>query len=134
MPEAGVGFFGTFILALVIGVLLATAGQLMLAMIVFGVAIISVLSMLFTPSPAAKARRAASEASPEEDEEGEVEDEGQEEATPSDLKVDTAAAPTTARRAVPAPPPEPPPMVDVVATTKDEDEANAGDEEDVWVE
>jgi hypothetical protein len=132
MPEAGVGFFGTFLLALIIGFLLVMAGQHMLAIIVFGVAIVSILATLLTPSPAAKERRAAREAPQmEEVEEGE----GAEEEARPDLEVDEAPAPTSGRREAPAPPPEPPPMEDVVVDLGGEDDAPAGEEDDdVWVD
>jgi hypothetical protein len=115
MPEAGVTFFGSFVLAMIIGFLLALAGQLILAMIVFLVAIISIISMLFTPSPATKARRGTLVAPTAEG--GEVDEEDEEEAQEDsrpDLVVDDVPAPTTTRRSIPTPPPEPPPMEDLV--------------------
>lgn len=139
VPEAGVGFFGTFLLAMAIGFLLATSGQLTLAMIVFLVAIVSVLSMLLTPSPTAKARRAVREAPPDESEEGEEEGEADDTTRP-DLRVDEEPAPTSRRRDVPAPPPEPPPLEDIVVEmgneegTLAEQKAPAGEDDDVWVE
>lgn len=128
LPEAGVGFFGTFVLAMVIGLLLASAGQLTMAAIVFLVAAISIVSMLLTPSPAAKARRAARE-SPH-DYKGEVEDEVEEKGDEEgrlDLFVDDAPALTRAR-GVPAPPLEPPPLEDIVVDMLPEvdDELKAG--------
>lgn len=137
MPEAGVGFFGTFLLALAIGFLLAISGQLTLAMIVFAVAIVSILATLLTPSPAAKVRRVHGEATPSEEgeeemEEGEDGTEEKVEARP-DLQVDFEPAPTSRPRGTPEPPPEPPPMEDVVVDLGDGDEADADDDE-VWVE
>ncbi|MCK5253960.1 MAG: hypothetical protein KAQ96_13465 [Thermoplasmata archaeon] len=138
MPEAGVSFFGTFVLAMVIGFLLALSGMLSLAMIVFLVAIISILAMLFTPSPSTKARREGREfPRPEEKAQEDVE-EAVGTAHP-DLIIDGGAAPTAARPGVPAPPPEPPPLedivIDVVADEEGEaDEAPAEDDDDVWVE
>ena len=138
-PEAGVGFFGTFLLAMAIGFLLATSGQLTLAIIVFLVAIVSVLSMLLTPSPTAKARRAAREAPHDGSEDGEEEGEADDTTRP-DLRVDGEPAPRSRRRDVPAPPPEPPPLEDIVVETEGEEgrsaeqKAPAGEEDDVWVE
>ena len=138
MPEAGVGFFGTFLLALAIGFLLAISGQSTLAMIVFAVAILSILATLLTPSPAAKARRVAKDAPPEtvETEEGGEEGEGpvEEERGRPDLIVEAAATTTSRRRGVPAPPPEPPPIEDVVVDLDGGEEAPAEGSEDVWVE
>ncbi len=143
VPEAGVGFFGTFLLAMAIGFLLATSGQLALAMIVFLVAIVSVLAMLLTPSPTAKARRAARDAPSDEGEDGEEggEEKGEaDDTTRPDLRMDDQAAPTSRRRDVPAPPPEPPPLEDIVVETGDEEgpltqeKAPPGEDEDVWVE
>jgi hypothetical protein len=137
-PEKGVSFFGTFILAMVIGFLLATSGQLTLAMIVFLVAIVSIIAMLFTPSPAVKAKREAHEAPPDE---GGEDEEGKEETdvTRPDLLVDDEPAPTSGLRDIPAPPPEPPPLEEILVdveddeTSSDEEKAPAG-EGDVWVE
>ncbi len=138
MPEAGVGFFGTFLLALTIGFLLAISGHSTLAMIMFAVAIVSILATLLTPSPAAKARRAAKDAPPEtvETEEGGEEGEGpvEEERGRPDLIVETEAAPTSRRRGSPAPPPEPPPMEDLVVDLEGGEEAPAEGNGDVWVE
>jgi len=143
IPEAGVGFFGTFLLAMAIGFLLATSGQLTLAIIVFLVAIVSVLSMLLTPSPTAKARRAAREPPPDGSEDGEEEGEEEGEAddtTRPDLRVDDEPAPRSRRRDVPAPPPEPPPLEDIVVEMEDEEgtlaeqKAPPGEDEDVWIE
>jgi hypothetical protein len=138
IPEAGVGFFGTFLLALAIGFLLAISGQSTLAVIVFAVAIVSILATLLTPSPAARARRAAGEVPPEVEESAE---QGEETGEPAkedrdrpDLIVEAAAAPTSRRRDVPAPPPEPPPMEDVVVDLDSGDEAPAEGNGDVWVE
>lgn len=139
LPETGVGLFVTFILAMVIGSLLALFGRLNLSMMVFLVAVIAVLAMLFTPSPAAKARRVAREKpAGEADEVAEEDAEETDVGTRSDLPVDDVPAPTATRRGVPAPPPEPPPMEDIVIDLDEDEggkeEAPAGDDEDVWVE
>lgn len=138
MPEPGVSFFGTFVLAIVIGFLLALSGMLSLAMIVFLVATISILAMLFTPSPRAKALREGREY-PRSEEKAEEENEQADGTTRPDLIIDGGAAPTAARPGVPAPPPEPPPLedivIDVVADEEGEaDEAPAEDDDNVWVE
>ena len=138
MPEAGVSFLGTFVLAMVIGALLAISGLLSLAMIVFLVAIISILAMLFTPSPRAKARREGREF-PRSEEKAQEEDEQADMTTRPDLIIDDGAAPTATRPGVPAPPPEPPPLEDIVidAVADEEGEADkapAEDNDDVWVE
>ena len=138
MPEAGVSFLGTFVLAMVIGFLLALSGMLSLAMIVFLVAIISILAMLFTPSPSAKARREGREY-PRPEEKVQEEDEPVDGTTRPDLIIDGGAAPTAARPGIPAPPQEPPPLEDIVidAVADEEgeaDEAPTEDIDDVWVE
>ncbi len=138
MPEAGVSFFGTFVLAMVIGFLLALSGMLSLAMIVFLVAIISILAMLFTPSPRAKARREGREF-PRPEEKAQEDEEEADVTTRPDLIIDGGDAPTAARPSVPAPPPEPPPLEDIVidAVVDEEgnaDEAPAEDDDNVWVE
>jgi hypothetical protein len=143
MPEAGVAFFGTFIVALVVGFLLAVTGHDGLAVIAFAAAVASVLATLLWPSPAALERRIALETPPDEDEreedvEGTGEREGGEAVAGPELEVDGAPAPTSRGRAVPTPPPEPPPMEDVVVDLEDGDEADgapAGEgDDDVWVE
>lgn len=138
IPEAGVSFFGTFVLAMVIGFLLALSGMLLLAMIVFLVAIISILAMLFTPSPRAKARREGREF-PRPEEKAQEDEEEADVTTRPDLIIDGGDAPTAARPSVPAPPPEPPPLEDIVidAVVDEEgnaDEAPAEDDDNVWVE
>jgi len=138
MPEAGVSFFGTFVLAMVIGFLLARSGMLTLAMIVFLVAIISILAMLFTPSPRAKARREGREF-PRPEEKAQKDEEEADVTIRPDLIIDGGDAPTAARPSVPAPPPEPPPLEDIVidAVVDEEgnaDEAPAEDDDNVWVE
>jgi hypothetical protein len=142
IPEAGVTFFGTFLLAMIIGFLLALFGMLSISIVAFFVAFVSLLSMLLKPSPKALANRAAREAPPVDEDGEEGSEEGQlVDGATTDLLVDGAPAPTSEGGGGPAPPPEPPPLEDIVVDMEDEvleNEAPAPSEEsdadDVWIE
>jgi hypothetical protein len=136
MPETGVGLFIVFLVALVIGLVLALSGHLTWSKVLLAVAIVSVLASLLTPSPATRARRAAVENPPEDTgtDKAEAGEGPTEEGAVGPELVADGAAPTSRRRDVPAPPPEPPPMEDVVVDLEGEGEARPEGNEDVWVE